>query len=918
MAFNIAQKLLPPVLYKKWFKGKKEKSRPAPRKVEKPAARRKEVSSFGTGSFLSRIIPPAFLKGKGQKSKSKPARASSKTRSPKPAASQDAPASAFGWGRLALLGLSLALAAKGQSLWLQQSQPQTIVTGWYFFGPAILLFLIALKPWKREGLKNLEMTRNTELFFLGAVFLVAAFFRIHRLGEIPPGIFFDQGFMGYAALKILHENFRPFFTDEVFRNPPLLLYQLAAWLIFFKASSFGFYLFFAFLSLVSLGLIYWTFRQLAGPRMALLALYILAVMRWHINFSRNGFPTIQVPLYMFGTTAFLLYGLRTGKRWSFYAAAVFFGLGLYTYQAYKIFPFLLVILGLYEWFTNRQAIVKNAKSLVGFSVLFFLLISPLLYQMTTSKSLGWREDNYNIISDIKEAHSLAPLKRMIFKTSRMFNREGDLNERHNYPNYRMLDDITAGLFVLGLFYALSRIVRRKYFFAAVGFLVMCLPCLLSQDPAHANRMLGTTPFIALLAAAPLAAIWGRLRGAWGAKAEIFFVLVLLEPLFLMANQNYKTYFELQASNNSLWTTEVWAGYSVPETRIGEMIKAEGEKYDYFLTPRFENYPTIQFLGYFQKDKVKKMENPADLAPFKVAAGQAACYVLLKEHGGMVSLLRELYPGGKLEEARDSKGNPIVDFYKVSAEDIQAAKGLTGTLNGKPAHFADFPKDLPAGPYHATLKGSVFIAATGDYRFESQVHGSVRMTIGGHPVAPATRLNLARGFYSIEVEINAHSGPVEANFLLVGKGGQAQILGPANLTSLKLNHGLKGSWYGKPEEKGDPALVQWNPVLNFPHGGDFTYTDYALFIHWTGTLRAPETGSYEFETRTKEYSKVVIDGKTVIDGSDRQLGRLYLTAGPHSIQVYFRKVLGPTFTLLWKTPKGFSPVEIPMGAFGETH
>jgi len=241
----------------------------------------------------------------------------------------------------------------------------------------------------------------------------------------------------------------------------------------------------------------------------------------------------------------------------------------------------------------------------------------------------WREQNYNLMSQIKAEHSLRPAVGMVTRTAKMFNREGDSNERHNLPNHRMLDDITGTLFVLGLFFSITRFMQRKYFFSVVGFGVMCLPCLLSQDPAHANRMLGTTPFIAILAALPLGVVWNRVQLRWGKVGALVFALLLLEPLFLMGVQNYNYYFVQQANCNNLWTTSIWAGYSVPETRIGQNIAKNGDSYDYLISPRFYDYPSINFLAFDQKRFVKRFVMPEDFAPLKSDGSRGEFYSFMR-------------------------------------------------------------------------------------------------------------------------------------------------------------------------------------------------------------------------------------------------------------------------------------------------
>jgi len=884
MAFNLLEKILPPVLYAKMKKGKK-KSSPA--------------SSSKKSKFLSARFSLSL------KAAAKTSKASARVKTP------------FGTGRMVLTALAFAFAGLGQYFWMQLEEDKTKLPGAVFFILGCALFIRVFWPWRKQEEGEDTLSRPVEMVIFALILLLAAFFRIFRLGEMPPGIFFDQGYMGWLAERILHEGYHPFYPDEFTHNSPMLAYQLAVWLIFFKLNQFNFLLFFSVMSLVSLGFIYWTFRQLAGPRQALVAAFILAVMRWNVTFARNGFPSVEVPFYMFGTIAPLLYGLKTGKRWTFIMAGILFGMGLYTYQAYKIFPALLVLFGIYEFWTNRESMKKNWKNLAMFSLMFFLTVSPIAFQAIATKAIGWRESNYNIFSQIREAHSLKPMIEMVEKTAWMYNRTGDSNERHNVPNHRMLDNFTGVLFVMGLFFSLFHVRQRKYFFAVIGFLVMLLPCLLSQDPAHANRLMGSTPFLAFLASFPLVVVWGKIREKWGSVGEFFLILALLQPAFLMGLENYKTYFEDFAACNSLYSTGVFAGYSVPETRVGEMILKDGDKEDYYVDPRFYDFPTLNFLSYPYKDRVKKFEMPGDFAPFKTDdPKKGICFVIMREHTGVLKVLNELYPTGTLEEERDLNGTVMVEFFRVTPEAAAQARGLKGDWGKGEQILPAFPQGLPAGPYRGVFKGDLFVKMPGEYHFVTQSNGKVTWSIAGKPILPSTHLFLPRGFYSLEVHLNAPSGPVQLSLSMNGEK-LAVPLNEDDLTPLNLHRGFLGHWYSSQEPGGPIVLEQWNPVLNFPHGGDFNYTNWAFSVLWEGALNAPESGEYGFEGKTDEPSRLEIDGHPVYDWGANRVGTIRLLKGSHKMKLYYKKVLGPIFNFYWKKPSDAEFTDIPMEALGET-
>ena len=349
---------------------------------------------------------------------------------------------------------------------------------------------------KGTGKKNdpLPVSPRLEYLALGGILALAFFLRVYRLDQMPPGIDADAGFAGLGALHILHDGWRPFENVDYQCAPSLTLYCLALWLKFFSVSQVHFLLFFVFISLAGLGFFYWAIRQLTTPRTALLALFILAVMRWHIHFSRIGLLNIFTLVFMFGTLAFFLYGLQSSKSWPFIAGGIFFGLGLWTYQSYKAFLLLMMVFLIYEWMKSREGVRHNTKNITAFLVLAFLIMSPVILYWVRTGSVGVREGNLFIFNKVLEQRSLLPLWDHFKYVAWMMNWKADSHAQYNLPGYRLLDDATGILFILGLFLTCARFTKRAGFYAFSGLIVMSLPGLLNYDNREAHRMLGAAPF----------------------------------------------------------------------------------------------------------------------------------------------------------------------------------------------------------------------------------------------------------------------------------------------------------------------------------------------------------------------------------------------------------------------------------------
>ncbi len=813
--------------------------------------------------------------------------------------------------RTILILIAVILGVKGQILLSDMGHAEIDGLKYYFGG--VVLFLFSLWPWKREKLKFIPLSPTVEWTLFALIFILAAFLRIYKLDTIPSGIFFDMGFQGYGALKVLHEGWRPFNLDvgPNFPSAPIPLYIGALWFIFFKNTQFCLNLFYVAWGLASLPLIYWTFRQLSGPRIALLALYILAVMRWNITFCRNSFPPAMIPFFMFGTIAFLLYGLRTSKKWPFVLAGLLFALGLYSYQSYMLFPLAVVLLGFYECVNNWKAVKANALMLIVFSLIFLAVGEPIIWPLLKGQQTG-RAAEVSIVSRVKQSHSIEPFIDNLHKTALMFNRRGDPNPRHNLQDHRQLDDVTGFLFFFGFFYILARCWRRKYFYTLTGLAVMSLPCLITIDPAHSSRMYGMTPFVAFASASFLSAIWSRLYALGGKKGEIIFLILLTLPLAEMARENYHTYFVEQAGN-----VASWGEFSIAETTIGKHFAQYGDKYDCYVSPRYYGFFTINYLAYFQQDHIFRLDLP--LTPAKMPAPGRGLYFALEEgRTGVLDLLKTLYPGGEAEVDNDPNGSPFIYFFRVPPEEIDKIRGLKmeSFKSSSPLQAAAFPQNLPQGPYRASFTGELLIDRSGVYEWNVSKNGGLfTWSIGGHPVLPGSKLNLAKGFYRVKMNWNTPAGPPVLSFSYTLSTGEKGLLTSQNFNSLSYDRGLKGSYYVTSQPK-VPVLVQWDPVINFINGNDFSYPlGNSMIIRWTGHLKAPKTGAYVFSAQSSGTTEIRLDTKPVSPNKPEA----YLTEGFHSLEVtyHINAGWGGNCNLSWLVPGAKKLEIIPNQYFGES-
>lgn len=109
----------------------------------------------------------------------------------------------------------------------------------------------------------------------------------------------------------------------------------------------------------------------------------------------------------------------------------------------------------------------------------------------------------------------------------------------------------------------------------------------------------------------------------------------------------------------------------------------------------------------------------------------------------------------------------------------------------------------------------------------------------------------------------------------------------------------------------PTLKRTDKTINFRSNGPTfpgTKLDNHFAIRWTGKIKIPKQGQYTFSLESDDGSRLLIDGKTIVDNGglhdmQEQSGNAELTEGEHEIQIdYFENENdgGAGCVLAWKS------------------
>lgn len=371
------------------------------------------------------------------------------------------------------------------------------------------------------------------------VLLIAAILRYAALDQLPPGLHFDEGGEGIAALDVTHGVLRMWWPIGGGKEPLMAyLVQPLFWLL--GATRLALRTYAATMGVITVAATMWLAYEWAAASaqntclrsrghivLPLLAGLGLATAFWHVAYSRIGFRALAMPAVEAIAIAWLWHALRLaevrGERYAqshFLAAGACIGLGAYTYLAGRFVPlgiglFLVLEAGLAALIRRQPLAWRYRRSWVMMGLAAGLVFLPLaLFFLRHPAAFAERAAVVSIFNPVwNQGDLLGTFLHTTGITLGTFaGLSGDPNPLGNLPGQPMLSLPLAACFWLGIVRCLWRIVRSIRrpvaehtpqsvdrampldLFLLCWWGVMLLPAILAPEGApHHLRLIGSTP-----------------------------------------------------------------------------------------------------------------------------------------------------------------------------------------------------------------------------------------------------------------------------------------------------------------------------------------------------------------------------------------------------------------------------------------
>jgi len=834
---------------------------------------------------------------------------------------------------LAMLCTFLSLRSFGQ----RGGSPRA----WGLYLASLVLFVIAFYVWEGKRVTPLVPPGRKELILLAVICAIGAFLRFYQLQSIPFGLFFDEATNGLDAVRVIQYRVYPVYFEANYGRGALFIYLLALSFKWLGASVLAMRLVTAILGVLTILAFYFLFRHLFGPGLGLIGAYLVATSRWHINFSRVVFDAVLLPLLAALSFYFLFKGLRSRRRTDFLWGGLGLGLGLHTYAPFRLIPFVVVLFLLYKVLTERGFVRRSGLGVAVFVLASFIVFAPLgQYALDNWKAFTSRSKEASILTKRDQPD----LAKALWNNTRahllMFNYLGDRNGRHNLPGEPMLDLATAVLFALGLGYSLYHWRDPRSFFFLVCFVALLLGGILSVDfeAPQALRAIGTLPAACFFACLTLERLWVGCRKAFGSRAELPALVVIVPLLAYSGWANFHTYFYRQARDFA-----VWNAFSTPETLTARTMKALGQEYDFYVSAFFYEHPTLRFIAP-EIIAYRRWGVSGDL-PFREPGEKPLCILLDSQKRSDFLEAQRYYPTADFQQVRPPfDGPPVLYTIRLTGDDLRSIQGLMayyyrneewegepvlehqekpalsgvegpalsgveGPALGKVEGGLDlnWPDRAPwAGPFSVEWQGVLYAPHYGLYLLkleapaEAQLYLDENLLLEGGGVM-AQEVTLAKGNHALRIRAVGAEGRLSFRWRPPG-GEEALVPSWALYGPPVTNNGLLGRYYQNLDWAGSPALARIDPSLSMYF--HVTPLPRPYTVEWQGVISIPLAGVYIFGLESIDGSHLYIDGRLVVEATepnDYREGSIELTTGFHDIRLRYTDRSSHSHINLYWTP-----------------
>ena len=499
---------------------------------------------------------------------------------------------------------------------------------------------------------------------MSSITLLAAVIRVWHLGSVPLGLHGDEALTGLDARRVLHEGWIGPYVISALGQPTGPLYFTAVLFKFMPQTTLTIRFSMALFGIATIPLAYGAFAIMFNRTVGAFAALLLSVMTWHLHLSRTGFMVTAWPFIEVAVLLALFAGLRH-RTWALIAiAGALAGLGVYSYNAYLLF--LPVVVVPFVWRLVAPSVQADRRWIAGGFMLFattalFAAIPMIGYVYNHGDTYHFHERQVAVThSEAWRTAGVGGKARLVWNRAQEWERgivqggRADLGDGLAAPGHPVLDAVTLVLALVGLAMALTEIRRAEYATVLAACVTLPFGALLTIEDGLFRRTMGLTPFVAVLAALPLAWSWEHALRATDRRRYLVPASIAAIVTFTVVHNVYDYFGPAQRTATMAFVypyEEDAASHYIAGLPHGTLV--------YFYSDRWSvNYETRRFIapdasGVDRSREFRNFPFEDDGSPlnFDADRNEDVAFVFLGDYLGDIHEASSRYPGGVASEGK---------------------------------------------------------------------------------------------------------------------------------------------------------------------------------------------------------------------------------------------------------------------------
>ena len=495
-----------------------------------------------------------------------------------------------------------------------------------------------------------------EIAAIISITALTAFLRFYGLSALPPGMHGDESVLGLLAEQIWREGSIGVYSPLGGGHPTGPEYLYAAPVHYFGNTMFAVRFAPAFFATLTVPALYLLLRRYVDEKspfhFALLAAFLLAILNWHIHFSRIAFPLIIWPFCVLLAMAATLEAVRRPTSWRWILAGFVAAAGLYIYNAQLLF---LLPLGIFvtAWLVWQNQMRWRDKIVFwsAWMVAIILTALPMALALRASGAQFSRDSIFVSAEWQTQAANAGVPAKVGFLAKRYGQFWIELVRGLNTPDPIRVDasDVTPLvrpplflLFFIGIFLSWKR--RHEPFFQLAALMLLLIPLgYVATTGGLARRSFALVPLVAAFAAYGAFELLSLLQRRFGAGSFFRWTASISMSVLLVCIiwQNLRDYFVIAANSPEMsWT------YCEEFTQAVHYIQSlPPDSHVYFLSERWSfNYEPRQFLAPDARGEDRSREYGRFDLGFDPRGGRPV-FVCVGDYAKEALTLRDRYPNG---------------------------------------------------------------------------------------------------------------------------------------------------------------------------------------------------------------------------------------------------------------------------------